>query len=484
MNNSASFSSYLTKNTKKQILLIGQFFLIIFVYHILKDLKDTLVITASDAGAQVIPFIKIWVMLPMAVLAGFVFSKLFLRFGRTTTLYIIVAALLSTYALFAFCLYPLREHLVLNQLADQLEAYLPSGMDGFVSMVRYWIYTFFYLAAELWAVIVLSVLFWGYVNDVTPMDEAKKFYPICLMVGNCAGVLAGQTSCVLCHAFKGIGSWEQTLQWVILIVMGCGIVIMTINALLARENYTSVVDTGVKVKKPKVSFRESVQIALQSKRLLAIAVLVVGFGLTSNLLEVIWKEKIKSVYALPQEYNGYVNQLTSIIGFLAVVIAFASRWMFKQLKLSTIIFITPVLLFATSFLFFGSLIAPKERLETISAFFSVTPAYFMITLGSIHYVLALTAKYTIFDTSKEMSYLALDPEMRIKGKAVIDCVGSRLGKSGSSTIYQILLVTMGSGADFISIIGLSSVLMIGTMIYSAHQLKKEGKVNLTMVTQQ
>ncbi len=61
----------------KQALILGQFFLIIFVYHILKDLKDTLVITSSDAGAQVIPFLKIWVILPFAILVSYFFSKIY-----------------------------------------------------------------------------------------------------------------------------------------------------------------------------------------------------------------------------------------------------------------------------------------------------------------------------------------------------------------------------------------------------------------------
>jgi AAA family ATP:ADP antiporter len=60
---------------KKHLLILFQFFLIIFVYHTLKDLKDSLVITASDAGAEVIPFIKIWGMLPAAVAASYFSPK-------------------------------------------------------------------------------------------------------------------------------------------------------------------------------------------------------------------------------------------------------------------------------------------------------------------------------------------------------------------------------------------------------------------------
>jgi len=188
----------------KRMLILSQFFLIIFVYHILKDLKDTLVITSSDAGAEVIPFIKIWVILPFAILASYLFSKLYQRFGREKTLYFFVTTLLSAYALFAFCFYPFREQLHLNQLADMLSFVLPAGCKGFVAMIGFWIYTFFYLAAELWAMMILTVLFWGYLNETTSLEQAKYFYPLCVLTGNCAGILSGQTSRFLCHSLIDI----------------------------------------------------------------------------------------------------------------------------------------------------------------------------------------------------------------------------------------------------------------------------------------
>ncbi len=96
--------------------------------------------------------------------------------------------------------------------------------------------------------------------------------------------------------------------------------------------------------------------------------------------------------------------------------------------------------------------------------------YVVMSLGSIYYVLALSAKYTIFDMCKEMAFLSIDANERMRAKSVIDSVGSRLGKSGSSCLYQILLITFGSTAGHIPIVGAAAVLVIGVSIFATQRL--------------
>lgn len=470
LNQNHFFSHSSTTPWVKQALILGQFFLIIFVYHILKDLKDTLVITSSDAGAEVIPFIKIWVILPFAVLVSYLFSKLYQKLGREKTLYFFVAVLLSCYAVFAFCLYPFRNELYLNHLADSLKVVLPIGCKGFITMISYWIYTFFYLAAELWAMMILTVLFWGYLNETTSVEQAKLFYPLCVFTGNCAGILSGQTSRFLCHSLTSYLSWQETMQWMVIIVLICGIGIMSINRCLFKLYHPSISAIKSTKSSHSVSFKDSLLSIFQSRPLFCIALLVVGFGLTSNLIEVVWKESIKRVYPEPQAYNAYVNQLTSIIGALAVIMSLVSRRIFQIFNWSQVALITPVTLFMTSFVFFLSLQLSSEQLIPLSTFLNMHPFYLVMTLGSIYYVLALTAKYTIFDMCKEMAFLSIEPDQRMRAKSVIDSVGSRLGKSGSSCLYQVLLITFGSTAGHIPIVGVTAVVVIGISIIATKKL--------------
>jgi AAA family ATP:ADP antiporter len=78
------------------------------------------------------------------------------------------------------------------------------------------------------------------------------------------------------------------------------------------------------------------------------------------------------------------------------------------------------------------------------AFSSMSPAFLSIFFGGMQNCLSRACKYTVFDTTKEMSFIPLSAECKLKGKAAIDGVGSRLGKSGGSVFHQFLLMVFGT----------------------------------------
>src|SRR5579863_303639 len=53
---------------KKFLPMLCMFFLIAFNYSALRACKDSLVVTAPQSGAEAIPFIKVWAILPGALL--------------------------------------------------------------------------------------------------------------------------------------------------------------------------------------------------------------------------------------------------------------------------------------------------------------------------------------------------------------------------------------------------------------------------------
>lgn len=63
--------------TLKKIVPLGlMFFCILFNYTLLRDTKDVLVVTAKGTNVEIIPFLKTWVNLPMAIGFMLLYTKL------------------------------------------------------------------------------------------------------------------------------------------------------------------------------------------------------------------------------------------------------------------------------------------------------------------------------------------------------------------------------------------------------------------------
>src|SRR3990167_5740605 len=95
------------------------------------------------------------------------------------------------FLIFAFCLYPAQDWLHPNKLADSLQSLLPQGFKGFIAIFRNWTFTLFYVMSELWSTAILTVLFWGFANEVTSVEEAKRYYGLLTFGGSFAGVFSG-----------------------------------------------------------------------------------------------------------------------------------------------------------------------------------------------------------------------------------------------------------------------------------------------------
>ena len=198
----------------------------------------------------------------------------------------------------------------------------------------------------------------------------------------------------------------------------------------------------------KVSMRESVNYLLKSRYMICIAIVVIAYNIVINLVEVLWKHQMRELYPSPSDYNLYMSNVTTIIGIVATLTAlFVSGNSLRKGGWTFTATITPLILLVTSIGFFAFFFAKGDMSDIVIQLFGTTPLAIVVFIGSAQNILSRAAKYTVFDATKEMAFVPLSPEDQLKGKPIIDGVGSRLGKSGGSVIYQGLLVTFGTIAS-------------------------------------
>ena len=96
--------------------------------------------------------------------------------------------------------------------------------------------------------------------------------------------------------------------------------------------------------------------------------------------------------------------------------------------------LTPLMILVTGLGFFGFILFDKELSIYFAAFLTGGPLALAVSIGTWQQVLAKGTKYSLFDSTKEMAYIPLDDELKSKGKAAVDVVGGRFGKSGGAAI--------------------------------------------------
>lgn len=441
---------------RKVVPTLIMLFFIVICYTILRNMKDALVVTAS--GAEVIPFLKVWVILPAAVFMTLGFTWLSNHFSQERVFYILISGFLLSYALFAFVLYPMRDALHPHELADRLELILPAGFKGLVSMLRNWTFTGFYVMSEMWSPMILTVLFWGFANEITSLKEAPRFYCVLGIVANTATTLSGQLAVLVSamdyQAFLPFGTtaWEQQLTLLVIIVIASGLITMAVfrwmnKNVLNDPSFEALHRRSGKMlfkgKKKKLSLRESFTFLSNSKYLICIAIVVVSYNLSINMVEVVWKDRLRTLYPNPSDFNTYMNNLTSAIGVVSTVMALFMAKIIHYLGWTRTALVTPVIMMITcagffSFMFF------QDHLGWIVTFIGITPLAIAVMFGGAQNCFSKAMKYSVFDATKEMAYIPLPHDVKLKGKAAIDGVGSRLGKSGGSLIHQGLLMTFGT----------------------------------------
>ena len=139
-----------------------------------------------------------------------------------------------------------------------------------------------------------------------------------------------------------------------------------------------------------------------------------------------------------------MNNLTSTVGIISTLTALFMAKIIGKFGWTKTALITPTIMLITCAGFFSFLFFQDYLGDVFMAFIGMQPLVIAVFFGAAQNCMSKAAKYSVFDATKEMSYIPLSHESKLKGKAAIDGVGSRLGKSGGSLIHQGLLMIFAS----------------------------------------
>ncbi len=473
---------------RNEWLFFGAMFVIVCLininFSVLRSMRNALVVADTGGSAAFIPYFELFGTFPASILLTWALSRLMRFFSPRFIFSMTLLFFLTFFVVFAFWIYPHR-----TEIHTLLESKLGFLMDfsRFKVVFTHWPDMVFYIMSELWKVALLSVIFWGFLNQNLSLEEAKRFYPPLLLGTSVGTILAGPIT-VFCtslfswnHFTLSSQRWQHSLYLLTLCLLLCGLLTLVVFRFLFKKLQTRTVAIAPAAPNKKepfssrlLSLSSSLRYLMKSPFLSSLFLLVIAEYVCYALGELIFLETLKSKYPSPSDYCQYMGNLSFWMGIITAVSAlFLTPHLLQTCRWSRNVLVTPVLMVAITFGFFFAI-----YLGRLGWFPGSSPVMIAVVLGSIHFCIGRAAKYTMFDAIKELAFIPLNQEGQMKGKLIIDGIGSRMGRGTSSLLSIVLFLIMGGpgeSAIFAGILAITfALVMIPAGRFIGHELEKTG----------
>lgn len=440
---------------------------------ILRSARNALTVADLGGSAALIPHFELYGTLPGAILMTWLITRLMKRWPIHKVFLMTLSLFLGFFNLFAFVIYPLLSAW-LTSIGGEPTLILSNCIVGATMS--------FYVIGELWKVIFLAVLFWALVNQYMALSEAKSFYGP-LMLGTSLGAILSGPLISLCTSDLGSRwfrlaqePWAHSLDLLVILITLVGLCIAALYlrlwGLLNERSSSHQLSKEQAEYQEKISFKECLIACFRSPYLLLLAWIVCADYLAYSLGEVVFYDVVKEYYPHPRDYCHYMGKLTSWTGiatFLSSVII--TPWLLKRYKWVVTSIITPFSLMLTGTTFF-LIFCMRDHWEPWRQIIGFDWIQVMVMLGSIQYCLCRAAKYTLFDSSKELAFVMLPNISKIQGKLIIDGIGARFGRGTASFVSIVLIQTFGGIKACALLMGLIAVATAISSTWATFRLGK------------
>lgn len=465
---------------RSEWLIFGCMFLIVALinmnFNILRSMRNTLVVADAGGSASFIPYFELFGTFPASILLTWTLSRLmrFCSFRRVFSLTMLF--FLGFFLVFAFGIYPHK-----NAIQALLEERL-ALLSQFKVIITHWPDMIFYIMSELWKVALISVIFWGFLNQKLSLEQAKRFYPPLLLGSSVGTILAGPVTVFSTSLFSwnllGLSShrWQHSLYLLTIFMVLCGLITLflfdflfkKLDPLQSRESFAPA-NQKEPFSKKLLSLTSSFRYLMRSRYLSALLLIVTAEYICYALGELVFLETLKAKFPLPSDYCQYMGSLSFWMGIATAFSAlFLTPYLLQKYPWSKTIVVTPFLMMGITFAFFFVVFCGNSGI-----FLGFSPISMAAFLGSLHFCICRATKYTMFDAIKELAFIPLNDEGQMKGKLIIDGIGSRMGRGGSSLISIVLFLALGGPSESALFIGILAIAISAISIPAARYIGQE-----------
>ena len=417
----------------KFLVVSSMMMLVVFIYSVQRSMKDTIVV--SYVGAELISTIKLYGVLPSAIFIMLIYAKLSNFLNKTFIFHLLNIFFIGYFLIFTFVIHPNVQNFHFD-VSAMVQEY--PRTKYLLIMAGNWSFSLYFIFAELWGSVMLALTFWQTANQVFQIKEAKRLYPLFGLVAQIGMLMSGLTTKTFTKASIA-SNWQDSLVYINLSVAAAGIILSSLFYILSNVLVSSdIINAETVKKKKKIGFFEGLKCVFTSKYIGLIALLLICYGSSINLVEGVWKAQARVVYSNPQEYANFMGGLQAYTGLAAAIAMLTGSYILSLISWRAAALLTPIAIFITACIFFVFSIYQVE-ITNVLPFLTLAPVVIAVFAGLMQNILSKGVKYAFFDATKEMAYIPLDEALKSKGKAAADVVGGRLGKSGGALIQWTML---------------------------------------------
>ncbi|KAI5190354.1 ATP:ADP antiporter, AAA family [Nematocida sp. AWRm77] len=484
------------------------YFCIVFAYSVLRDTKDAVVIGRMLPAS--IQYLKSFIV--MGATMGFaIFFQYLLAQG--ITLQKIMFSLNIGFGVF-FLVYSLA----IIRLTDVLEPYkfwindiFADGkmtivglefLRGLLLTMNFWTGTLLYVAAELWGNVMTSVMFFAIANEICPLRQALRFYPLFIVAANIGLIASGGVMITNAEILTHNPEWQTNI---ISALVGLAAVLCFVNIITYRYLVKNIIPYPIyivfdnaprRAKKEKVGMLDGFKIMLKTPIVFHLSLTVLGYGICTNLTESAFKSAMqRSSQGTSKSTMLQVMQMQGkqqiCIGSIVIFILFTPiKQLIQKKGWLALGMVTPVctMIGAMLFLLFvwGNVCVDSITPDTQNVFVSIGKPLFNLLgwssrpdielqIGFLTVNMIKILKYAAFDICKEALGVKIPKQYKARFKGVYDGVFGKLGKSFSSNM-QIALFFMFNTSDIRNAAFVLSSLVMAVALawcYSSFYLGRE-----------